>query len=74
MDGRRTGRQLVISGQGQQAIGLMFSSDPKELSILEDFNKKTEAFIEAVRKKDVEAIRPFLPEGWRAKRYSGSFR
>jgi hypothetical protein len=69
VDSRQIGKQLAISVERQQAIGLMFSSDPKELSVLADFNQKTAAFIEALRKKDVEAIKAFLPEGWRARRF-----
>ena len=56
---------LMISGQGQEAIDLLFSANQLAgLTKLEtDLSNKTKPFIEALRNNDVNALKVILPEG-----------
>ena len=56
---------LMISGEGQQAIDLLFSGDQLAgLTKLEnDLSDKTRPFIEALRRNDTNALKVILPEG-----------
>lgn len=54
---------LVISGQGQQAIDLLFSANqlPGLSKASLELNEKTKAYIEALTKNDLAALKAFLP-------------
>ena len=56
---------LVIGGQGQRAIDLLFSGNQTagltKLSL--DLNEKTKNYIEVLRKNDTVALKSILPEG-----------
>jgi CubicO group peptidase (beta-lactamase class C family) len=55
---------LMISGQGQEAIDLLFSANQLAgLTKLEnDLSNKTKLFIEALRNHDINALKVILPE------------
>src|SRR5207247_820283 len=55
---------LMISGEGQEAIDLLFSGNQLAgLTKLEtDLSDKTKLFVEALRKNDVGALKTILPE------------
>jgi len=65
IEGEKPVGQLMIGGEGQQAIDLLFSGNQiaglTKLSL--DLNVKTTAFIEALRKNDANALQAILPEG-----------
>jgi hypothetical protein len=56
---------LVISGEGQQAIDLLFSGAQlpglEKLSL--ELNDKTSRYVEALRKNDLAALKTILPAG-----------
>ena len=54
---------LIISGEGQQAIDLLFSANqlPGLTKLSHELNEKTAAFIEALRKNDIAALKTILP-------------
>lgn len=56
---------LVISGEGQQAIDLLFSANqlPGLTKLSLELNDKTAAYIEALRKNDTPALKAILPAG-----------
>lgn len=55
---------LVISGQGQQAIDLLFSANqlPGLTKLEVELSDKTKRFIEALQSRDINALRVILPE------------
>jgi CubicO group peptidase (beta-lactamase class C family) len=55
---------LIISGEGQQAIDLLFSANqlPAITKLSLELNDKTKAYIEALRKNDVAALKAILPD------------
>lgn len=55
---------LIISGEGQQAIDLLFSANqlPGLTKLEVELSDKTKAFIEALRKSDIDALKLLLPE------------
>jgi CubicO group peptidase (beta-lactamase class C family) len=64
IEGEKPSAQLLVSGEGQQAIDLIFSGNQTagltKLSL--DLNNKTSAFIEALSKNDAAALKAILPE------------
>lgn len=54
---------LTISGEGQQAIDLLFSANqlPGLTKLSLELNDKTSAYIEALRKNDTAALKAILP-------------
>lgn len=56
---------LIISGQGQEAIDLLFSANqlPGLTKLEVDLSDKTKPFIEALRNNDANALKVILPEG-----------
>jgi CubicO group peptidase (beta-lactamase class C family) len=55
---------LIISGQGQEAIDLLFSANqlPGLTKLENDVNDKTKLFIEALRTNDINVLKTILPE------------
>ena len=55
---------LIISGEGQQAIDLLFSANqlPGLTKLEVDLSDKTKPFIEALRNNDINALKVILPE------------
>lgn len=56
---------LTISGEGQEAIDLLFSANqlPALTKVSLELNDKAEAYIEALNKSDVGALKTILPAG-----------
>jgi CubicO group peptidase (beta-lactamase class C family) len=56
---------LIISGEGQEAIDLLFSANqlPGLTKLEADLSDKTKPFIEALRRNDTNALKVILPEG-----------
>jgi CubicO group peptidase (beta-lactamase class C family) len=54
---------LIVSGQGQQAIDLLFSANqlPGLTKLEDDLNDKTKLFIAALRNNDINALKVILP-------------
>ncbi len=61
----KTKSTLKISGEGQQAIDLLFSANqlPALTKLSLELNDKTKAYVEALRKNDVDALKTILPAG-----------
>lgn len=59
----KTKPTLMISGEGQQAIDLLFSANslPALTKLSLELNDKTSAYIEALRKNDIAALKTILP-------------
>ena len=55
---------LIVSGQGQQAIDLLFSANqlPGLTKLEDDLSDKTKLFIEALRNNDINTLKVILPE------------
>jgi len=55
---------LIVSGQGQEAIDILFSGNqtPGLTKLSLDLNEKTKAYIEALRRNDLEALRKIPAE------------
>ncbi len=63
IEGEKHGGQLLIGGEGQQAIDLLFSANqlPNLNKLFNDLNAKTASVIEALRGKDAEKLKTLLP-------------
>jgi hypothetical protein len=63
IEGEKTGGQLFIGAEGQQAIDLLFSANqlPNLTKLSNDLNSKTASLIEALRGKDAEKLKTLLP-------------
>lgn len=64
IEGEKPSAQLMVSGERQQAIDLIFSGNqtPGLTKLSHDLNAKTKAFIEALSKNDASALKAILPE------------
>jgi len=62
--GGKTKPILIISGKGQQAIDLLFSANqtPGLTKLSLELNDKTRAYVEALRKHDIAALKAFAAE------------
>jgi hypothetical protein len=63
IEGEKRGGQLLIGGEGQQAIDLLFSANqlPNLNKLFNDLNAKTTSVIETLRRKDAEKLKTLLP-------------